>query len=172
MKRDELKKLLGEVENAGEIIDKIMEINGTDIENAKKPTETLTTDLDNLKAELAKYDVGGEKYVDATEFNRLKQFETDTVGQKTRAEKENAVLELLKSNKASPKAEKLLLKAIALDDLEVADGKIKDGEKIITDLKTDYADFFVTEKIDGVTPAPNPQQQTESDPFLEGFKKG
>ena len=36
MKRQELKALLHGVENAGEIIDQIMEINGADIENAKK----------------------------------------------------------------------------------------------------------------------------------------
>ena len=36
MKRQELKALLHGVENAGEIIDQIMELNGADIENAKK----------------------------------------------------------------------------------------------------------------------------------------
>ena len=36
MKRQELKALLHGVENAGEIIDQIKEINSTDIENAKK----------------------------------------------------------------------------------------------------------------------------------------
>lgn len=172
MKRDELEKLLGEVENSKDIIDKIMTINGKDIENAKKSIPDLTGELQTLKAELAKYAAGGEKYIDATEFNRLKQFEVDTVGAKNRAEKENAVLELLKNNKASPKAEKLLLKAIALDDVEVADGKVKDGEKLITGLKTDYADFFVTEKIDGANPSPNPINPIDPDPFIEGFKKG
>ena len=35
MKRQELKALLHGVENSGEIIDQIMEINGADIENAR-----------------------------------------------------------------------------------------------------------------------------------------
>ena len=40
MKRQELKALLHGVENSGEIIDQIMEINGADIENARKNAET------------------------------------------------------------------------------------------------------------------------------------
>lgn len=40
MKRQELKNLLQGVENAGEMIDRIMEINGEDIENAKAYSTT------------------------------------------------------------------------------------------------------------------------------------
>ena len=90
MKRQELKNLLHGVENAGEIIDAIMEINGADIENAKKlggsndtalnrEIERLKGENQNLKDELKAYDKGGEKYVDTAEFERLKAFETDTV---------------------------------------------------------------------------------------------
>ena len=40
MKRQELKALLHGVENSGEIIDQIMEINSADIENARKNAGT------------------------------------------------------------------------------------------------------------------------------------
>lgn len=53
MKRQELKALLHGVENAGEIIDQIMEINGADIENAKKEksggNEALSREIERLK---------------------------------------------------------------------------------------------------------------------------
>lgn len=45
MKRQELKALLQDVENSGDIIDRIMEINGADIENAKKSAGTDTQKL-------------------------------------------------------------------------------------------------------------------------------
>ena len=56
MKRQELKALLHGVENAGEIIDQIMEINGADIENAKKEksggNEALNREIERLKREM------------------------------------------------------------------------------------------------------------------------
>lgn len=55
MKRQELKALLHGVENAGEIIDQIMELNGADIENAKKTAnggnEALNREIERLKGE-------------------------------------------------------------------------------------------------------------------------
>ena len=41
MKRQELKNLLQDVDNANEIIDRIMELNGADVENAKKNLRTV-----------------------------------------------------------------------------------------------------------------------------------
>lgn len=55
MKRQELKALLHGVENAGEIIDQIMELNGADIENAKKAAgggnELLNREIERQKGE-------------------------------------------------------------------------------------------------------------------------
>ena len=47
MKRQELKALLHGVENAGEIIDQIMEINGADIENANALIASQHNGLDD-----------------------------------------------------------------------------------------------------------------------------
>ena len=56
MKRQELKTLLHGVDNAGDIIDRIMEINGADIENAKKNagtgSEKLTAENEKLQAKI------------------------------------------------------------------------------------------------------------------------
>ena len=102
MKRQELKALLHGVENAGEIIDQIMEINGADIENAKKEksggNEALNREIERLKGEngtlaeqLKAYEKGGEKYIDAAEFERLKTFETDTVARQKKEKQKGAV---------------------------------------------------------------------------------
>ncbi len=66
MKRQELKNLLQGVENAGEIIDRIMELNGADIENAKKNTvtdyETIVAERDKYKTEIKNSPCGGGKF--------------------------------------------------------------------------------------------------------------
>ena len=65
MKRQELKNLLQGVENVGEIIDQIMELNGADIENAKKNASTdyeaVVAERDKWKAEAESYGKGGAK---------------------------------------------------------------------------------------------------------------
>jgi hypothetical protein len=63
MTRQELKNLLHGVENAGDIIDAIMDINGADIENAKKGAgkadEALTAENAALKDQIKAYEKGG-----------------------------------------------------------------------------------------------------------------
>ncbi len=63
MKRQELKNLLHGVENSGDIIDAIMELNGADIENAKKNAgtehDTLTAEIESLREQLKAYGEGG-----------------------------------------------------------------------------------------------------------------
>ncbi len=57
MKRQELKNLLHGVENSGDIIDAIMELNGADIESAKKSAgtehETLSAEIEKLKENIS-----------------------------------------------------------------------------------------------------------------------
>lgn len=155
MKRQELKNLLHGVENAGDIIDAIMEINGLDIENAKKggQDETLNREIERLKGEnksLAKeledYREGGEKYVDAAEFARLKAFETETVSASNKQKRENAVKELLKKHNAKEDMLGLLLNGIPTESLELTeDGSLKDGDKLVATLKEKYAAGFSAE---------------------------
>lgn len=153
----QLKALLHGVENAGEIIDQIMEINGADIENAKKAAgggnDAVNRENERLKAaneELAKqlkaFEKGGEKYVDAAELERLKTFETDTLAKQKREKQSGAVRSLLKKNNAREDMLDLLLNGVALDGIEFADdGTVKDGDKLISELKGKYSAGFVPE---------------------------
>ena len=157
MKRQELKALLHGVENAGEIIDQIMEINGADIENAKKTAgggndaasrenERLKAANDELAKQLKAFEKGGEKYVDAAEFQRLKTFETDTLAKQKKEKQSGAVRALLKKNNAREDMLDLLLNGVALDGIEFADdGTVKDGDKLISELKGKYSAGFVPE---------------------------
>lgn len=149
MKRQELKTLLQNVDNAGDIIDRIMEINGEDIENAKKSagtdTQSLTAENEKLKAQLKAYEKGGEKYIDPAEIERLKKFETDTKATQKRTAAENAVKEMLTRNKVLPGYIKLMLKNLNVDEVQLDDkGKITADyeKKYIADFKADCPDGF------------------------------
>ena len=157
MKRQELKALLHGVENAGEIIDQIMELNGADIENAKKAAgggnESLNREIERLKGEnsnlamqLKAYEKGGEKYIDAAEFERLRTFETDTLTKQKRDSQSNAVKALLKKNNARDDMLDLLMNGVSLDGVEIAeDGTVNDGDKLVAKLKEKYSAGFAAE---------------------------
>lgn len=165
MKRQELKALLHGVENAGEIIDQIMEINGADIENAKKEkgsgNEALNREIERLKGEngslaeqIKAYEKGGEKFIDAAEFERLKTFEADTIARQKKEKQTVAVKALLKKNNARDDMLDLLLNGVSLDRIEIAEnGTIKDGDKIVAGLKEKYAAGF-SEDANGTGGAP------------------
>lgn len=184
MNRQELKALLHGVENAADIIDRIMEINGADIENAKKDknggNEALNREIERLKGEngtiaeqLKAYEKGGEKYIDAAEFERLKTFETDTIARQKKEKQTGAVKALLKKNNAREDMLDLLLNGVSLDKIEVAeDGTVKDGETLVAGLKEKYAAGF-SEDAHGTGGAPfsktDPAGGTGGNGFHFGF---
>lgn len=156
MKRAEILKKLEGVENADEIVDFIMSENGKDIEKSKVDTSSYEEKITKLQEDLKKFEEGGEKFVDAEELNRLKKFETDTLEKQTFEQKNNAVVDWLKENKASEKALKLLAKTVDYKTVEVENGKVKNADTIFANLKTDYKDFFVEEQQGGATPSTPP----------------
>lgn len=91
MKRHEIKNLLRRIHpegDIGDIVDAIMELNGADIENAKKNSGTAQLEQENadLKKRLDAYEKpNGEKHIDPKEHERLKQFEADTLAAQKRA---------------------------------------------------------------------------------------
>lgn len=155
MDRATLMSKLGEIENAKNIVDFIMDENGKDIETAKAKVreefsdyEQTKTDLAEKAAELQKFEKDGELYIDREEYSNLVKFKQETEQQAELSQKTKAITELLKSNNANEKAVKLLTKAIKLDEVEFeeSDGQltIKNGSKVLEGLKSEYADFFVT----------------------------
>ena len=164
MERAELRDILKEagVENPSAAVNQIMKINGEDIEIAKKNAKVDTTkfvEIEKYNQLQNDYDDLKKNGIDSKEFERLQKFEQDTKANQTRAKKEQAVTDLLKENKASDKALKLLLKGVDLEKVELDEsGKIKDGKSIVDTLKGDYADFFIQEQKGGAHPG-NPGGQ-------------
>lgn len=183
MKRQELNALLHGVENKGEIIDQIMELNGADIENAKKSagggSDALGREIERLKgensdltAQLKAYEKGGAKFIDAAEFERLKKFETDTQAKQKREKQTAAVKTLLKKNNAREDMLDLLLNGVVMDGVEVADdGTVKEGDKLVASLKEKYGAGFSPEaKGAGGAPFnPPPAGGGEGEGFQFGF---
>lgn len=152
MKRQEIKNLLRGIKPDGDLsdtIDAIMELNGADIENAKKNAgtdyEKLVTENERLTAQLKAYEKGGDKYVDPAEVERLKKFETDTKAAQKRTTVETAVKEMLTKNKVLPGYIKLMLKNLNADEVQLDDkGKVtaEYEKKYIADFKAECPDGF------------------------------
>ena len=164
MKRAEILKKLEGVENADEIVDFVMSENGKDIEKAKVDTTGFEQKIAELQTSLKQYEQGGEKYIDLNEFNRLKQFENDTKQNQIYEQKNKAVIDWLKTNKASEKALNLLAKTVDYNKIELEDGKIK-NEDVFKDIKNEYKDFFVETEQGGVIPSNTPvDNHNEAEP--------
>lgn len=91
MKRQEIKDLIRRIHpegDIGDIVDAIMELNGADIENAKKNSGLAKAEeeRDTLRKLLDEYEKPeGSKYIDPKEHERLKQFEADTLAAQKQA---------------------------------------------------------------------------------------
>lgn len=154
MKRQEIKNLLRGIKPDGDIsdiVDAIMELNGADIENAKKSAgtdyEAIVADRDKWKAEAEAYGKGGSKYVDPAEIERLKKFESDTKAAQKRMTVETAVKDMLTRNKVNPTVIKLTLKNINVDDVKLDDkGKVtaEYEESYMKAFKADYPEAIDT----------------------------
>lgn len=183
MKRTELQALLGEIDKS--VIDKIMDMNGLDIEATKA---AYADDL----AELATYREGGKNFITASdreflagfkpdeyaaaknELDELRKFKSD-LEQKTTQEAKNAAVEkLLEAANYDKKVVKLLATKVFEYEPEFDDSNaLKNGDAILTKLAAEYGDFKVVEKDGTFNPAPdNGGKKTETDPFVLGFTKG
>lgn len=126
--------------------------------------EAHTDTVDGLKSDIAKYKADAEKLpgVQAEleslkakgddgwkdkhdkvkkEFDDYKNAQTQ---KETRAAKESAYRELLKSAGINEKRIAAILKVTNLSDIEIDDGKIKNADELRESIKEEWADFVVT----------------------------
>lgn len=157
MNRQELKNLLRSIKPDGDIsdiVDKIMDINGADIENAKKNAGTdyaaVVAERDKWKAEAESYGKGGSKYIDPAEIERLKKFETDTKTAQKRATVETAVNEMLTRNKVNPTVIKLTLKNLNADEV-----KLDDKGKVTSEYEDSYMKAFKADYPEAIETPPD-----------------
>lgn len=170
MKRAELEALLQGVENAKEVIDKIMAINGTDIEAHKAAKEKAEAERKELETQLSEYaeftpeKVAAFKAFNPEEFETLKKFKTDTETAQAFAKKETAAMKILSDKGFSEKAAKLILKAErdSVNGLEVDDsGTAKNADKFFEPIGKNYADFATKTEQGGARAATPPAPTTQ-----------
>lgn len=93
-------------------------------------------------------------------------FKSDQQAKETQAQKESVMTELLKEIGISEKRIKSVLKVTDLSAVEIEDGNIKDADTLKESLKTEWADFIVTEGSEGAK-TPTPPTGTGGNTFEE-----
>lgn len=123
---------------------------------AKKELESLRKKVDDDATEEYK-----KKYEDVKkEFD---DFKNDLKTKEVRTGKENAYKELLKEIGVSEKRIDAIMKVSneSIDKLEInSEGKIKDSDKLTESIKTEWADFIVSEGVKGADTSNPPQKKT------------
>lgn len=105
--------------------------------------QALTKERDDANLEMKKYQKDGELYVDKKEYERLMNFEKDTLTKAEKEKKVTSLTKLFKEANASDSATKLFIKGTNLDEVELDEkGNIKGGAEILKKTKADYADMF------------------------------
>ena len=171
MKRAELEALLQGVENAKEVIDKIMAFNGTDIEVHKAAKEKAEAERKELETKLSEYaeftpeKVAAFKAFNPEEFETLKKFKVDTETAQAFAKKETAAMKILSDKGYGEKAAKLILKAEreSVNGIEFDEnGAAKNADKFFEPIGKNYADFATQTEQGGARaatpPAPTAQK--------------
>jgi predicted nucleic acid-binding Zn-ribbon protein len=121
----------------------------------KKRYNDKLTEIDALKAEKNDAEdkvTNAEKW--KTKYDALKEeftsYKNDISAKETKATRSNAYKELLKQAGVSEKRLDSVLKVSDIDSLEMGeDGKFKDADKLIENIKTEWADFITTTETRG-----------------------
>jgi hypothetical protein len=157
--REELKAL----GLADDLVNAVMVLHGKRMTEVTNKATAAEQESATAKAELKKYQKGGEFHIDAKEHERLKTFEKDTLSKAEREAKTVALTKLYKGANASDSAIKLLLKGHNFDEIELNEkGEVKNGAELLNTAKADYADLFGANGNRGVEHAPNDEDGVSS----------
>lgn len=117
---------------------------------------------------------------DSQEYKDLKKafddYKAEQESKETAAKKQSAYRALLKEAGVSEKRIDAVLRVSKLDDVELEDdGKIKGADKLTESIKSEWADFIVTDTKEGVktpTPPTNNGGQTVTKASIMAIKDG
>lgn len=157
-----------------EKIDQIIEAHSETVDAIKQERDTYKEDADKLVEVQKKLDTAleaakendGDKL--KVKYDALKEefdkYKSDIASKETRKAKETAYRELLKSAGISEKRIDTVLKVSNLDSVELDEnGKIKDADALTTSVKTEWADFIVTQQTQGAQTSNPPASGDEQD---------
>lgn len=131
-------------------------------------TEKELKDLKNMVDGADSYKEQYEK-----EHKAFEEFKKGVEAEKSKAKKVDAYKDLLLKAGVSEKRIDAIVKVTSMDDIELDDnGEIKDADKRIEGIKTEWSEFIVTEKQRGAN-TENPPSNTGGDKMTraEIFKK-
>lgn len=165
-----------------EKVDQIIEAHSETVEALKEERDSYKKDAEKLPDVQAKLDAAekklpkeGEETVLKSEYDKIKteyeNYKSSVSAKETHSAKERAYRDMLKAAGVSEKRIDSVLKVSDVDGVELdKDGKIKDESKYVDNVKTEWADFIVTQSTQGAnTATPPTNNQSTKDPFLEGF---
>lgn len=152
------------IEAHTDTVDALKEERDTYKESASKLT-AVQRELDEAKSQLAdnsNEDSYKVKY-DAIKAD-FDQYKADVTKRETKAQKEKALTELLKELNVSEKRIASVVKVTDASKIELdVDGNIKGKDELAKSLKSEWADFIVTESVKGASTASPPDKEDEVD---------
>lgn len=167
---DILSILKGNVDESGnissekfsEVANAINNAVGKEFVDKKRYNEKLT-EIDTLKGEKQNAEdkaTGAEKW--KTKYDALKDdfdaYKKDVSAKESKATRESAYKKLLKEAGVSEKRIDAVLKVSDVDSLEMEDdGSFKDSDKILENIKEEWADFITTTETRGAKTATPPK---------------
>lgn len=130
-----------------EKIDEIISMHSETVDGLKADVAKYKADADALpgvQKELNDLKAAGgdweEKYTNVKkEFD---DYKAEQAGKEAKVAKETAYRELLKTAGVDEKRVETIMKVTNLDDIKMADGKIKDADTLAEGIKTEWADFI------------------------------
>ena len=130
-----------------EKIDEIISMHSETVDGLKADVAKYKADADALpgvQKELNDLKASGgdweEKYTNVKkEFD---DYKAEQAGKEAKVAKEAAYRELLKTAGVDEKRIETVMKVTNLDDIKMADGKIKDADTLAEGIKTEWADFI------------------------------
>jgi hypothetical protein len=105
--------------------------------------------LEKLEAEATKKKTEEEKAREDS-LKEKQEFETlykEQMAKNQKLTQERAILEMMRTNNVNPRFEKLVRSYISSNLQYAEDGEITNLEAVLTEIKTDYQDLFVTDKL-------------------------
>ena len=122
-----------------------------ELDKAVKNAEKLQKDLDAATPYKEKYE---------TEHKDFEDFKKGVEADKTKAKKSEAYKALLKKAGVSDKRFDAIVKVTSMDDIELDDnGEVKNADKLVESIKTDWSEFIVTKTTQGA-PTETPPANT------------
>lgn len=165
-----------------EKVDQIIEAHSETVEALKEERDSYKKDAEKLPDVQAKLDAAekklpkeGEETVLKSEYDKIKteyeNYKSSVSAKETHSAKERAYRDMLKAAGVSEKRIDSVIKVSDIDNVELDEnGKIKDEAKYVDNVKTEWADFIVTQTPQGAnTSNPPINNPSTKDPFLQGF---